>query len=47
LHATREQQQAVADAVDKLAREGLDAPGKKSWASRSGTDLARPADDAH
>ena len=46
LHATREQQQAVADAVDKLAREGFDRPGKSSRRSRSGTDLARPAEDA-
>jgi hypothetical protein len=46
LHATREQQHAVADAVDKLARESLDSPDKGSSTSQSGTGLARAADDA-
>jgi integrase len=47
LHGTREQQQAVADAVGNLARESLNEPGKPSRRSRSGTDLALPTDDAH
>jgi integrase len=47
LHATREQRQAIADGVDKLAREVLGtSPDEDSGIGQSGTELARPADDA-